>query len=768
MSDFGYFSQDGSEYVITDYKPPRILMNYMWNDKFFSGVNHFGSGEGCYIGHAAKYNDSKERGKSFLINGGNRYFYIRDEETGEFWNPGWYPVKRNINNYSCTCGLGYSIIQSEYNGVSVSLRGFVDKEDPVEIWTIKIKNNSSGKKDIKVFSFVEFSLIGYEQYCGMQAYSYCKFFKDSNMVFAYNNAIEKPHGWYNGYIASNDDVTGFDSSKEKFFGSYGDASSPIAVKDGNCSNSEASSEGFCGALENQITLNSCEEKTFNIIIGSTNSVETATSTVKRLFTKGTIESEFQQLKEKNKKMIDDIVIITPDKRLNSLVNNWIKQQIQLCIEVGRGSMKGFRDQLQDSWGAASINPEMARRKILETLANEYSDGRCVRGFSPIDPHIYSDGPVWIAPAINGYIKETGDETILDEKTPYLDGGQGTVWEHILIAVRHSSDDIGERGLVLARDGDWNDSLNLMGIGGKGESVWTSIALYNALLNTAEISRYIKNDTTIETEMVNRANMIKNSVNTNGWDGEWYLAGYNDKGEKVGTKSEKEGRIYLNSQTWAVYSGIADEEKKNMCIESVDKNLNSQYGPLTLYPAYTKLNSSIGRLTGFVPGIWENGTPYCHGGTFKVVADCCANRPNEAYESIKKILPDSDQNPCDHSGCEPYALTNMYYGPDHQYKGKTLFGWVTGTAGWMFRAITEYIFGFHPEYDHIRIAPCIPDEWPSCSMKRKFRGDTYLLRIVKVGRKNIVAQIKVDNEIIQGNICKIFNDGKEHSIDVLIN
>ena len=212
------------------------------------------------------------------------------------------------------------------------------------------------------------------------------------------------------------------------------------------------------------------------------------------------------------------------------------------------------------------------------------------------------------------------------------------------------------------------------------------------------------------------------------------------------------------------SGIAEKDRIEKCFAAIDQKLSSPYGPLTLYPAYTSYNPSIGRLTGFVPGIWENGTPYCHGGTFKIVADCYAGRGNEAYNTLKEIMPDSEQNPSNCSGCEPYAFTNMYFGPSNPRAGQTAFAWVTGTAGWIFRAVTQYMLGFHPQYDHIEIKPCIPEWWGNGSMKRVFRGDTYMLKIVNENKSSTaIKRILVDGQKINGNKVSIFSDGKEHEI-----
>jgi len=762
MSNFGEFLNEGSEFLINTPITPRPLMNYIWNSRILSGINHFGGGVGANGDRAASYIDPDGRGRAVLIKNGNRYFYIRDEETGKFWNPGWYPVRKDLENYCCIHGLGYSVIQGEYDGINTQLRVFTNDDEPTEIWTIKLKNQTNKQKKIKVYSFVEYTLTGYKIYCNYYSNLFAEFIKEENVLVAYNTAQERTHDRFSGFISSSIPATGFETSKKAFLGTYGEISAPETVVKGNCMNSIASNEDMVGVLENTITLLPEEEFTYHVLMGSTNTRDEAVRMSKKLFAKDIIENEFIKLKKSKNKNISDIEITTPEPKVNNLINKWIKQQVQLCAEVGRDTGKGFRDQLQDAWAIASFNPELAKEKILETLRYEYSDGKCVRGWLPIDNHIYSDGPTWIAPTINAYIKETGDYEFLEIEEPYLDEGKAAVWEHILTAVRHSSDDTGERELVLARAGDWNDSLNGIGVGGKGESVWTSIALYYALNNVAEMAAGIKKDIPLQKEMLERAEKIKKAINLNGWDGEWYLAGYSDDGNKVGTNSEKEGKIYLNSQTWAIMAGIADEDKTEKCLLAMDKYLDSPYGPLTLYPPYTKYNSTIGRLTGFVPGIWENGTPYCHGGTFKIVADCCVGRGNEAYDTMIKILPDSDSNSSDESGCEPYALTNMYFGPDNPRAGQTMFAWVTGTAGWMFRAVTQNMLGFFPGYDSVTIKPCIPDFWQNCSMRRVYKGDIYNLNITNKGSGKIT-KILIDNIEIEGNSFKIFGDGSVHNI-----
>ena len=766
MKPYGNFLKE-KEFKITTPTTPRPQLNYIWNSKVLSGVNQNGGGVGAYGVRALAYIDPDGKGRCSVIRDGSRYFYIKNNKSGKVFNPGYYPVNTPLDDYYCIHGLGYTKIHGVCDGIAADLRVYINDTDPCEIWTVTLKNETTESASVSLYSFVDFQLEGYQRYSDYNSYVHAEYDKDAKLLMCFNMAMERPHEWFNGFLASSRTPDSFETSRRGFIGAYGSIAAPDAIKAESLRNNYAACEQMCGAMQHNLTLAAGESVSIDFLIGDADKLETATDIATRIFADGKVEADFKKLGEIKDAVSESIYVHTPNEKINCLTNYWIKQQVQLCAEVGRDTGKGFRDQLQDAWAVASFNPALAKEKILETLTYMYSDGRCVRGWLPLDHHIYSDGPVWVTPTVNAYIKETGDVEFLNHPVKYLDEGEDTVWDHILTAMRFVSDDVGEHGLVHSRDGDWNDSLNMTGLLGRGESVWTSIALCYALKNTAEIAEKLKGDLAIKDEMLARRDKMVKAINEQAWDGEWYLAAINDYNEKVGSHEEKEGSIYLNSQTWAVLSEVAEGERREKCIAAVDKYLDSDYGPLTLYPTYTSFNNRIGRLTSFIPGIWENGTPYCHGGTFKVVADCLLGRGDKAYETILKIMPNSETNPSTHSGCEPYALTNMYFGPDNPRRGETLFAWVTGTAGWMFRAVVQYMLGFHPEYDGFTLAPCIPAEWGEVTLTRKFRGDTYKLTIKNPdGKQSGVSKVILDGVEVSGCV-KLVGDGKEHTITVII-
>lgn len=472
---FGNFIENGGIYQITYYDTPRPLVNYMWNSRFLSGVNHFGGGDGTYGRRAACYIDAENRGRATLIRSGNRYFYLKDTRDGSIWNPGWYPTRTPLAQYTCEHMPGATKIRGVYDEISATMQVFVPEEDPCEIWLLTVKNLSQESRTLELFSFVEFSLEGYPRYSEYESYVYTRYLTDKNMIYAHNTAQERPHDWFDGYIACSEPSSQFETSKKRFLGTYGNIIRPEQIVTGSCSNKDTACEDMVGVLKNVLTLLPGEEKTLVYVIGSSNSENHAVAVVDRIFSND-ISALLKDVMHKVNTRNHISQIHSPEPRLNYIFNNWLKQQVAMCAEIGRSTGKGFRDTLQDAMALCTFNPILAKAKIVETLRHQYSDGRCPRGWLPIDSHIYSDGPVWIAPAVNAYLKGTGDFTILSEIVPYLDSGEASVWEHVLCAARYSSNDLGSHKLILAHDGDWNDSLNGIGVGGRGESVWTSIAI----------------------------------------------------------------------------------------------------------------------------------------------------------------------------------------------------------------------------------------------------------------------------------------------------
>ena len=766
-NSFGYFQNNGAEFVVTERETPRALVNYSWNKRFISGVSQHGGGDGVYKERAMQYID--QRGRNLMVKNGHRYFYMYDCENGNVWSPGWHPVQEELDAFKCIHGLGYSKFESSKSGIETNMRMFVPEKEACEIWTITVKNTNNSPKTLKFYTFVDWLLQGYSVYCDYFACLSAEYHEDLNAIHAKNRAIERQHDFFDGFVASDIKPSGFDSSRKKFLGSFGHVKSPKVVVKGSCNNSIASCEYMVGVLEHTLELATNESITFNILIGATNGVNDIRATTKALFDNPeSIENEFIALNKRNNTLVNKVKINVPNSHVNYLMNGWLKKQIQIYSEVGSDNGRGFRDALQLLWASASFDLDYTRRMMQEALSHQFADGHTLRGWLPTDDHHYSDGPVWIAPALEAYLIESGDYDFLNVVVPYFDGGEATVLEHMLQGLRHSSDDTGDHGMVKMHFGDWNDSLTGIGIEGKGESVWTTIGIIYGLKTAVNIIRNILNNKEIEEELLARSSRLTDAINQSAWDGEWFLRGINDYGTKVGTHTEKEGRIYLLPQVWAVLADIVDDERKEVLFKAVDTLLESDYGSLTLAPAFTHRNDKIGRLTAFEPGIWENGSPYCHSNGFKIIADCIGGRGNKAWRSFEKAMPDNPITPSTHSGCEPYAFTNQYLGPDNKRAGETQFAWMTGTAGWYYRAMSEYIIGVRGDFKGLKVDPCLPDFWKSCSIERDFRGARYHVEIANPkGLQKGKVELVVDGRPIDGNIVPFFTDSNIHNVKATI-
>ncbi len=763
--DYGYFDKQGREYVVTEVNTPLPFVNYFWNRQIISGVSQHLAGIGCFTERPMQYMDPHCR--CLMVRDENRHFYLRDADTAKVWSPGWYPVLEKLDRFSCRHGLGYSTLESEKDQIETRMRVFVPSTDPVELWTVTLRNKGANPRKVQFYSFADWLLKGYQEYCDYFSSLTGAYNQEKNLLVSFNGAPERPHNFFNAFVASDLKPTGFDSSRKAFLG-MSQVNCPQAVMEGRCRNSLAAAEKLCGALEHTFELKPGQETTFNVMFGATDTMELAESFCDRWFQPGKIDEEFQAVTENLVKSYTSVFIETPEEKLNSLFNYWIKRSVQLHTEVGTDTGKGLRDVLQAVWAVAGYDPEGAKRKIIESLKHQYSDGHTLRGWDPVDDHHYSDGPVWIAPALDSYLRETGDLRLLHEKVPYFDKGEATVWEHTLTAIRHSTDDLGSHRLIKAHFGDWNDSLNWIGIGEKGETVWTSIAMVYSMSKAMDIAREVFHDNSLVHELKDRSERLKRTINEQGWDGQWYLEGINDAGEKVGSHTEKEGRVYLNPQTWAIMAGVAEGERLKSILKVIDNDLECDYGSLVMTPAYRHKNPGIGRLTTFIPGMWENSSPYCHGTSFKIFADISIKRANEAYRSMKKILPDSEVNPSSHSGCPPYMVTNMYYGPEHPRKGEILYSWITGTADWLYNTMTSYMIGVRASYNGLLIDPCVPSHWDKFSLKRAFRGCQYEVEFANPNKKQFgVTSIEVDGKKITGNLLPLFTDNKTHSVKVVM-
>ena len=763
QGDYG-FAKDGSAFVIRKAETPRYWYNYLWNeDRYCAQISQIGHGRSYYL---------SEKADMCMINkDGARYVYLRDDETGECWNIGKGPLNTEVEEYQCIHEISSSRLRSRYHGIEGSWRIFVPERGYHEVWTLNIKNDSAKERWISVFSAVNFYMEGfrYPRYYEMYRCMSTQFDQQLNGVYCQAFHPFAPHGRYNGFLASSEPVFAFDGDLTRFCGTTStvteeDASTtalfqrPEVVMEGkDCTNSEAALFILGGVLQHKVILKPGERKEFHLVYGISESLEEARNTVENYTEPGAAEKALEKATEAVSRKYRGLSIETPDEKINHVMNSWLKKQVDFCI-VGK---KGVRDNLQIAVALLNYRQEKAKEEILECLRHQFQDGHTVLTWYPYDDTRYSDQPFWIIWAVCQLIKETGDFTILEKQIPWQDGGEAAVLEHVKAAVNRLIADKGKHGLARIFFADWNDALNVT-TDPEAESVMLSHQVCLALKEFKELM-VKKGELEYARWLSEEYSKLKQSINQYAWDGEWYLRALS-RDENIGSKESEGSKIYLNAQTWAVLGGVADGERLPKVIKAVD-GMEHDFGfPLNL-PPYETYSPHVGRMSGMLPGLFENGGVYCHATGFKILMDCKVGRGSKALATLKKIMPDSIQNPSWQSGAEPYVFTNCY-STNPGYFGKSYQSWTTGTSAWAMMGLYEGVMGVKRDYDGLRISPSFPKEWEYAELTRHFREADYQIKIynpehLETGKLNIF----VDGKPLEGNLVPDFRDGKKHKVQV---
>ncbi len=760
-TQWGNFNDDGTKFTITTPNAPRHWQNYLWNNKFLSIISQVGQG-------TALKQDS-DGCRTQLVN--NRMVYAIDKETGEFWTLNGQPIHKGYKDFSAVHTFGSTTISLTYNEINSSYRVFVPSEEPAEIWTVTLQNNSKKVRNIRIIPY--FSTLIHGVHEGSYPAAHADYVSEidglmgSNVVrFGSHFSHETVGKTDDGYFVIDREISGYDCSRRKFIGEYDTEIAPLAVINGGCTGSKCEFEQIAFALQTDVTLNPGEVIKFNTIAGVSGDINEINSIKSKYFNGESIEDELKTVYAKLCKEIDSINIKTPDKELEMFFNTWLKHQLNFNSRFARVYFNGFRDLCQDAENYAIINLEHAKERFMKVLTYQYASGYAPRawGEGVVIDQDYSDSPVWIIFTTKSIVNEEGNTEFLFKKLPYLDGEENTVYDHAKRAINFLWNDRGIHGLSKIHSGDWNDVMNGVGNLGKGESVWLSMALYKALDDFSYLADAIGENEDVAL-CKKRMEELKASIDENAWDGDYYIRGYTDDGVKVGSKESISGKLFLNPQSWAAISGVNTDEKGIKAMETVDKELETDIGIATLGGLFDGFRSDIGFISCIRPGENLNGGIYIHANMFKIVADCILNRNDAAYRTIKEIMPYSDNR---NIGCaEPYVLSNSYFGPGSDYRyGEAGASWITGSCGWFVGAVVNYIFGLKTTLNGIYIEPRLPSEWKECSIKRPYKNAVYNISYSKAENKlcNNVVKVVVNGVEIDGALLP-YEENKVFDIHV---
>ncbi|MEM2878245.1 MAG: hypothetical protein QXG10_01650 [Candidatus Hadarchaeales archaeon] len=806
---YGRFSKDNYEYIINRPDLPAPWVNFLTNEKYCAVISHTGGGYSFY-------KDPKTDrilywvGRDLWTDRPGRYVFIRDRDSGEVFSITWQPLRRALDKFEARVGLGYQVISSSSGGIYGEVTYFVPRVDTCEIWRVRIKNKSKKKRNLSVFSYLEWMLgdnVEMNFHNIAILYNRAWFEKNANAIFAKKTLVFGQAVYEQLPVSSNpliafigtpSKVDGWDCHKHKFLGLYNNEEKPESIFRGKCNQSLCEGNEAIGVLQHNIALAPGEERIIVFVVGETEGEEKAVMTLKKYYDLKNVESELDEVKKTWRERLGKIAVSTPDSDFDIMANIWTKYQLYVCnywsrspsyYHEGQGG-RGYRDSCQDAQALLAVDVLHAREKLLKIASIIRRDGTCAPGWSdtygPFPQKPYKDHPIWFTPSVASYVKETGDVNFLMQKAPWLrdawrmggtirdpnwhkgatEDGEGTIFEHMLAQLNYTFNDVSDHGLPRIGEADWNDALDMVGRRGVGESVWLAMALVRSLKIAADLAVLI-NEKEISTDLIKKADEMTRRINKVGWDGEWYLRGFTDDGEPFGSSANKEGKIYLNPQSWAILSGVVPPERIKKLTASVDKYLEKDNGLVLFYPAYTSTDPRIGRITAFARGTKENAAIFCHANAFMIAADCMLGRGDVAYRRLCKIMPCKQEQR--RYKAEPYVFAEYLIGPEHPYdSGRGAYTWVTGTAGWSFQVMCEHMLGVKPDYQGLRIDPCIPSKWKKCSITRPFRGASYNISIENPsGVQRGVKEIHVDGEELEGNIIMPHRDGKVHSVRVLM-
>ncbi len=752
----GYFDDQAREYVIENMYPRRPLKNYLWNEGMIVALDQFGFA----LAQACIDKEFRDVVK------GEQIVYLKDEETGEVFDVNRNFAQKPFTKFRTRVGQGYHVVESAYTDLESSLTFLVPQKDYVEMQELSLANRGNQVRRLSVYAHVRpvINTINW-----LDAYSKGEYDSAISGIYYTYHGFETGVKYPDVFFAANEQAVAYEMTTDAFLGTYGSFVSPQGLQSEQLScRLPMFDKDFSAVLQFQVTLQPGEVKKLYFAVGTARTREECLSLSTTYANAAAFAKEMQLQKQANEEYLEKTVINTPHAYLNSMINIWLKRQMTLGKTWGRVYGKGFRDVLQDIAGFVSLDADMARDRLLNALKHQFINGNAIRMFDPILDYPYQDMPAWISPTVLTYLKESGDFSVLSAEVPYYDDERmENIFRHTERGVDYLLNTQGKRGLSLWGGGDWNDSLDNCGMQMKGESVWLSIAAVRAAEDFLEIlsmpgipvdAAYAAKRTE---EIRAKVEKLKQAIMQYGFDreGQYFIYGYNDWDEKVGASECAEGKLFLNPQTWAVMSSVTDRAQKEQLMDLVEAQLKCPYGYLQNLPPYVTPDDHLGRLTYFPAGIYENGSVYIHGVMFKVVADCCIGRGDQALETLDMLAYDNPAH--NDSGVEPYAISNMYFGPSAIAKrGYAPQSWITGSAGWMYRAVVEHILGIKAEIDGLRISPCLPAAWQDVSVTRVWRGATYHIQMKKADCDRIL----VDGKEQATALIPIFEAGSEHTVE----
>jgi cellobiose phosphorylase len=805
---YGYFDDQRREYVITRPDSPLPWINYLGSEAYFGLISNTAGGYSFYR-DARLRRVTRYRYNNVPFDQGGRYIYLRDDKSGEFWSPSWRPTQRDVQDYSCRHGMGYTVISSTYEGLEAHTRYFVPVGESLEIWQLTLTNQRATPADLSIFSCVEFAFWDAQD----DATNFQRNFNTGEVEIEddviYHKTEYRERRDHFAFFACSEPLAGFDTQRDVFLGPYRGWENPAAVERGESFDSVALGWAPIGSHHVKLVLQPGETRRVIFLLGyhenprdrkfdPPGSLLINKKTVKPIIAKylqqETVDEAFDALCAYWDGLLGILQVETPDEHTNRMVNIWNAYQCMVTFNMSRsasffesgvGRGLGFRDSNQDLLGFVHQVPERARERILDLAATQLETGGAYHQYQPLTKRgnhavggDFNDDPLWLVLAVTAYVKETGDWSILDEAAVYdnTPGTEQPLYEHLQRSLQYTLDRLGPHGLPLIGRADWNDCLNLNVFsqepgesfqvaplkkdGTVAESVFIAGLFVLAAKELVAIARErgLADDARHYLEAAAR---MAATVREHGWDGAWFLRAYDAFGEKVGSGECEEGQIFVEPQGICIMAGIDLDEVRSMArsaLASVKDRLATPHGIVVQQPAFSRYYVRLGEISSYPPGYKENAGIFCHTNPWIMIAEAMMGNGDQAYEYYMCINPSAREKISEVHRCEPYVYAQMIAGRDAPTHGEAKNSWLSGTAAYNYVAITQWILGIQPTYHGLRIAPVIPTDWPGFKATRIFRGVTYHIAVERAGEGNTVS-LTVDGQPMTGDTIPLPAEGQ---------
>lgn len=773
---YGYFDDEYKEYVIERPDTPRSWSNYLGSTEYGAIITNNAGGY-SFFHSAAQGRFMRLRFNAIPMDQPGRYLYIHDRDKRDYWSASWQPVGKPLDKYKTVCrhGTAYTIIESEYDRIATATTYFVPLDQYFECWLHKVTNCDKVKRRLRIYTFVEYAnnWFVWQDFINLQYTQFilCMNVLDNIIDHGINVQLPDASGDFQNHDGNRHTflgvvgarISGFDTDREKFLGKYRSYHNPEVVEKGQCTNSLAVGDNGVGVLQLDIDLEAGESRELAVFMGIGKAAVEGKRILEKYRDLELIHKEFDQLKDFWHSRIRGMHVKTPDTEFNSMTNMWSPFNCLMTFAWSRAASLvysgerdglGYRDTVQDLLGVLHTIPEEAGKRLELMITGQVSTGGALPVVKPFAHHpgrenppkeeeYRSDDCLWLFNAVPAYVKETGDIDFYDKVLPYADQGEATVLGHLKRAIEFNLERRGAHGLPCGLYADWNDCLEL---GQRGETVLVALQLRYALKTYIEICKLLKRPEEIKWAQ-GHLKTLDNNLQEHAWDGQWFLRAYRYDGLKFGSHENDEGNLWLNPQSWAVLSGHATSRQAMSAMRVVRTRLATEYGLMICDPPYKKTDHSVVKASLFNPGMKENASIFSHTQGWAIIAEILFGNGNQAFEYYRAFMPAAYNTRAEIREIEPYVNCQFTHSKYSLHCGASRLPWLTGAAAWSYYAATHYILGIQPAYDGLRIDPCIPAEWKSVKVIRRFR------------RKNFSIAIK-NPKAVQKGVRKIVLNGKE--------